>query len=182
MVSDTLKMSLSHDLREATATNTSSITQSVGLRGGRRRSSGKFYYEIGVVSKTNDTGNLGASGVESSLASKFGTDKAYITTATGGSVYVAGTSTTGFEVGVSSRAGFALDLDTGRAWINVNGTWVSNNSPSNSTGTFPGTTLSSGTYAPFFIADIAPGVIITVRLYSRQSELLSLPAGFNSWT
>jgi hypothetical protein len=72
----------------------------------------------------------------------------------------------------------ACDLDTGKFWAGINGTWRWSGDPA--AGLNPRSTLALGTYAPLFWDQQTVSDAATIRSLSRQFSYAP-PTGFNPW-
>lgn len=163
-------ITLSNSDRDATGGSLVSVRSLLG------RSSGKYYYEIVVIT-----------GAASHVVG-FGNGSFALTTYPGNSASSAGVTSAGnfvntwtkaqsgtFTIAANDVIGFALDLGAGYAWVSKNNSWQLSGDPA--AGTSPWVTGISGTVYP-----AAAPSSNTSRISTKTAELTySPPSGFSNW-
>lgn len=153
-----------------------------GVRANVGRRSGKFYFEVEVVSGAGDDWLAGLCNGSVSLASAWSSAGYRIMYRGGGSLWADGTNfSSGSGLSNGDKVCFAVDLDTRKCWMRVNGgAWIGGGDPA--AGTTPTRTLG-GTDALYPVAhsDNISGTT-EYRLRAAEADLIhSMPSGFSAW-
>jgi len=148
----------------------------VSVRGLLGRSSGKYYFEITVLTGSG------------SHVVGFGTGSFALTTYPGNSASSAGVTSLGnyvntwtkdqtgtFSIAANDVIGFAIDLTAGKAWVSKNNSWQLTGDPA--AGTNQWVSGISGTVYP-----AAAPSSNSSRISTKTAELTySPPSGFSNW-
>lgn len=166
-----------------TFVNTAATTGYRGGRSGIGRNSGKWYFEVQIVSGTNLQGFGVVTAAYTSFTIAIGQNAntwGWVNAAPDAfwSNNVQGTSAA-FAMTAGAVIGIAVDLDNGRLWASGNGTWLLGDP---ATGTTPGATGFSGVVYPASssYATNPNSTSHTIRLLSSEFTY-SPPSGFAAW-
>ena len=166
------------DLTAEVASGTA-IRSVIGTTG---KADGKRYFEIVFVSGgsfgtlvRHDMGVTLSKPVVSG-ASGEGTGAGY---RRGGAIYIAGSSVgTVTAVSASDVIGVAIDIDSGKVWFALNGTWTQGDPGADTSE--EGTVTASQTYYPFASSESGAAMKVTLRTTASEFSY-SVPTGFTSW-
>lgn len=151
------------------------------IRGNVNKSSGKRYFEFELTAASafefEVQREVGLSQIVESGPGTITVGIAYRVT-TGQIKLNGGTVGTGPAVTVGSVIQFAVDLDAGRAWIGIDGTWISGNPAAGSSPSITG--ITAQTYRHAMVTD-GP-LTIGARLRGNSTRFLfPAPTGFVAW-
>lgn len=148
----------------------------VSVRGLLGRSSGKYYFELTILTSVGwHWFGLGSSGAN--LASYTGNSASSAGVASSGNAVNTWTKDQAgtFAVAANDVMGFAVDATNGKAWVAKNNTWQLSGDPA--AGTSQWISGLSGLVYP--MASPASG---TTRISTKTSELTyTPPSGFSQW-
>ncbi len=152
-----------------------------GVRSVVSHSSGKWYFEIRVVSTTIQNSNLGIASSSCALnvgmishADSWGMDRF-------GDLYNNGVKQVDMDFGTwfpGDVYNCAVDLDNDKIWFGEDGTWYNSGDPANGTNpSYDGITSSTTFYVMF---SSRGGETVDLRTKSSQFSY-ARPSGFNPW-
>lgn len=148
----------------------------VSVRGLLGRSTGKYYFEIVLLTSVGSVWiGLGSSGAN--LASYVGNSASSAGLASGGNTVNTWTKDQAgtFAVSVNDVLGFAVDMTAGHAWVSKNNSWQLTGDPAAGTNQW----ISGLSGAVYPMASPAAG---TSRINTKTAELsYSPPSGFSQW-
>ena len=138
-------------------------------------SSGKWYWEV-------EADSLGQSGVNREFIGIVGTEFD-ITAGSAGANFSADSTgyafaTTGQKITAGQYIGVALDLDNGKIYWSINGTFQNSGDPAGGTG--EAYSSISGTFAPAVAVDYGTGTSRLIANFGQSSFQNTPPAGFKA--
>jgi hypothetical protein len=139
----------------------------------------KFYWEITTGSQTGSNTMIGLATYGAALGAWMGSsDSSGIGFEGQGSVWYAGNGSyeTGITYGASTTIGIAWDVNAGKLWFNIGGSWVSGNP---ATGTGGSTMPVVGTPHPA-VAVLGSGSSATAN-FGSSTFAYSVPTGFTAY-
>lgn len=164
---------------DLTATGTANNNKSIRAKTGK--STGKHYWEVTWVSRSNASwvARIGIANSSSNLEALLAEDaNGWAYYANSGNKVNNGSSTAyGSAYTVGDVIGVALDLDNGKLWFSKNGVWQASGDPA--AGTNPAYTGLSGTLMPALghTGAVSGNDVYTINV--GPSFTYSAPSGFN---
>lgn len=176
---------LSEDDRVAETVSPSVSGESGGVRGVQGRSSGRYYVEfLWDRTRVFYTGFSGLITADGALTTNPFSQLFSVGCVSNSNQFRVGAtaSSEGASPGTGSIVGVAVDLDTRRAWISVNGVWKFNQSPANTPGGLLDASVPVGTLYPvFFSSDNNSDLSNKLRLFVEGAQMTYRPSGFTPW-
>lgn len=157
-------------------------------RGVAGKTSGKWYFETvfnPIGGGVNDYGGVGVAKSTASLTATYigatADGWACFSAAAGGGIYNNGAASAVVYAGhtVGQTVMVALDLDNGKLWIGVNGTWPSGGDPA--AGTTPAFSGISGTLYPALTTKNLTTLSTSTTNFGPTGFAYTQPSGFANW-
>ena len=163
---------------EVTATSNNNIPSVVSTFGAR---SGKWYAEVVAGWSASGIGFINADSVKDSIESSYGLGTPVDGwTRYGTYIFNNGVLSSGLtSIATNDLLQLALDLDNGKAWFGINGTWENSGNPAN--GTNPSVTFTPGGKT-FLVGSCfrRDGTAVTmVHNYGARAFAYTAPSGFS---
>jgi len=163
---------------EVTATSNNNVPSVVSTFGA---GSGKWYAEVVAGWSSSGIGFINAESVKDSIESSYGLGTPVDGwTRYGTYIFNNGILSSGLtSVATNDLLQLALDLDNGKAWFGINGTWENSGNPAN--GTNPSVTFTPGGKT-FLIGSCfrRDGTAVTmIHNYGARAFAYSVPSGFS---